>query len=39
MLTGVRRGLFVNEALRGWHADRYPEAADRMMVVPNGWDR
>lgn len=30
--------VFVNEALRGWHAERYPAAADRMMVVPNGWD-
>lgn len=30
--------VFVNEALREWHADRYPRVADRMMVVPNGWD-
>ncbi|TMQ89899.1 glycosyltransferase family 4 protein [Actinomadura soli] len=30
--------VFVNEALRSWHAERYPRAADRMMVVPNGWD-
>ncbi|MEU4213743.1 glycosyltransferase [Actinoplanes sp. NPDC026623] len=30
--------VFVNNALRDWHAERYPEAADRMMVVPNGWD-
>jgi glycosyltransferase involved in cell wall biosynthesis len=30
--------VFVNEALRGWHAQRYPRAADKMMVVPNGWD-
>ena len=30
--------VFVNSALRGWHAERYPKAADRMMVVPNGWD-
>lgn len=30
--------VFVNNALRDWHAERYPRAADRMMVVPNGWD-
>jgi glycosyltransferase involved in cell wall biosynthesis len=29
---------FVNRALLRWHAERYPEVADRMMVVPNGWD-
>jgi glycosyltransferase involved in cell wall biosynthesis len=30
--------LFVNEALRRWHAERYPDLADRFMVVENGWD-
>jgi glycosyltransferase involved in cell wall biosynthesis len=30
--------VFVNNALRDWHAERYPEAAERMIVVPNGWD-
>lgn len=29
---------FVNDALRDWHAKRYPDAAERMAVVPNGWD-
>ncbi|MFC4337225.1 glycosyltransferase [Salininema proteolyticum] len=29
---------FVNEALRAWHRDRYPYAAEKMHVVPNGWD-
>lgn len=29
---------FVNSALRDWHAKRYPDAAERMKVVPNGWD-
>ncbi|MCQ9179927.1 glycosyltransferase [Streptomyces sp. IBSBF 2953] len=38
MLTNASASVFVNEALRGWHAERYPEVADRMMVVPNGWD-
>jgi glycosyltransferase involved in cell wall biosynthesis len=38
ILEGSAGALFVNEALRSWHADRYPEAADRMHVVLNGWD-
>ncbi|MCS0638111.1 glycosyltransferase [Streptomyces sp. LP05-1] len=38
MLDKAATSVFVNEALRTWHAERYPEAADRMMVVPNGWD-
>ncbi|MET7714556.1 glycosyltransferase [Streptomyces sp. NPDC005407] len=38
MLNKAAASVFVNEALRGWHAERYPEVADRMMVVPNGWD-
>ncbi|MCX4739195.1 glycosyltransferase [Streptomyces antibioticus] len=38
MLDQASAVVFVNEALRGWHAERYPEVADRMMVVPNGWD-
>jgi len=29
---------FVNEGLRGWHAERYPSAAAQMTVVPNGWE-
>ncbi|PWS51090.1 glycosyl transferase [Streptomyces sp. FT05W] len=37
-LEKASAAVFVNEALRGWHADRYPDVAERMMVVPNGWD-
>lgn len=29
---------FVNEPIRGWHAAKYPSAAGRMRVVPNGFD-
>lgn len=29
---------FVNDAIREWHAKAYPESADRMRVVMNGWD-
>ncbi|MEV0427363.1 glycosyltransferase [Micromonospora sp. NPDC050495] len=38
VLERASAASFVNEALRGWHAERYPAVADRMMVVPNGWD-
>lgn len=30
--------VFVNDGMRRWHQDRYPFAADRMQVVPNGWE-
>ena len=30
--------VFVNDGMRQWHRDRYPFAADRMTVVPNGWE-
>lgn len=29
---------FVNEPIRLWHADRYPQVAERMHVVANGFD-
>lgn len=29
---------FVNEPIRRWHAELYPDAADRMHVVSNGYD-
>jgi glycosyltransferase involved in cell wall biosynthesis len=30
---------FVNEPIREWHVARYPDAADRIHVVANGFDR
>ncbi len=30
---------FVNEPLRRWHAQTYPQSAGRMHVVMNGYDR
>lgn len=30
---------FVNEPIREWHQARYPQAADRMHVVANGYDQ
>lgn len=30
--------VFVNHGMRQWHIDRYPFAAQKMTVVPNGWE-
>lgn len=38
LIGSAARVTFVNEALRHWHAERYPAAADRMRVLPNGYD-
>ena len=38
VLDKASAAVFVNEALRAWHADRYPTDAAKMMIVPNGWD-
>lgn len=38
VLSRAAGAVFVNEPLRRWHAERYPDVADRMLVVPNGWD-
>lgn len=38
ILDDASRAVFVNEPLREWHAHRYPEVADRMLVVENGWE-
>ncbi len=39
MVTGATELWFVNEPIREWHQQRYPEAAAKMHVVLNGWDR
>ncbi len=38
LVTAAHEIWFVNEPIRAWHAKRYPEAADRMHVVANGFD-
>ena len=38
LLRGAAEAVFVNEPLRRWHQARYPFAARRMTVVPNGWE-
>jgi glycosyltransferase involved in cell wall biosynthesis len=38
LLADAGRIVFVNEPLRQWHQQRYPAAAERMLVVQNGFD-
>ncbi|MBE1533088.1 glycosyltransferase [Actinomadura algeriensis] len=38
VLKSAASSLYVNDAQRSWHAERYPFAAGRMMTVLNGWD-
>jgi glycosyltransferase involved in cell wall biosynthesis len=38
VLGKAARIIFVNEPLREWHQRRYPDLADRMTVVLNGWE-
>lgn len=38
VLRDAAEAVFVNDGMRQWHAERYPFAADRMTVVPNGWE-
>ncbi|MFN8156019.1 MAG: glycosyltransferase [Candidatus Nanopelagicales bacterium] len=38
LLADAREVWFVNEPIRAWYAKEYPEVADRMHVVMNGWD-
>lgn len=30
--------VFVNQGMLDWHAARYPQVADRMLVLENGYD-
>lgn len=38
LLEHAREVWFVNEPIRRWHRTRYPDLADRMHVVANGFD-
>ncbi|WP_345044432.1 glycosyltransferase [Streptomyces sannanensis] len=38
VLRDTSETVFVNDGMRQWHIDRYPDDADRMTVVPNGWE-
>jgi len=38
ILRSAAASVHVNDGMRTWHAGKYPEAADWMQVVLNGWD-
>lgn len=38
LIGGAAEVWFVNEPIRRWHERRYPDLADRMHVVANGFD-
>jgi glycosyltransferase involved in cell wall biosynthesis len=38
VVRDASRCWFVNGPIKEFYADRYPEAADRLRVVRNGWD-
>lgn len=38
MVEHAHRIVFVNERIREWHAEQYPEAVGRFDVVENGYD-
>lgn len=38
VISAASAVAFVNEPLRRWHAERYPDSPERLMVVENGWD-
>lgn len=38
LVAGATEVWFVNDPIRQWHEARYPEAAERMRTVANGFD-
>lgn len=38
LLARAARIVFVNQGMLDWHARRYPQLADRMTVLQNGYD-
>ncbi|MGM7672161.1 glycosyl transferase [Microbacterium sp. A93] len=38
LVGGATEVWFVNQPIRDWHAEQYPEYADRFLVVENGYD-
>lgn len=39
IMRNATEGWYVNQPIRDWHAREYPEVADRLHVVANGYDR
>ena len=38
IFAGAEKIWFVNEPIAKWHRRHYPEFAEKIDVVPNGWD-
>ncbi|GAA4165591.1 hypothetical protein GCM10022286_29070 [Gryllotalpicola daejeonensis] len=38
LIAGAHRVWFVNRPIRDWHVEQYPEFAEKMDVVENGYD-
>lgn len=38
LLAGAHETWFVNQPILDWHAEQYPEGAERFHVVANGYD-
>jgi glycosyltransferase involved in cell wall biosynthesis len=38
LVDSAREVWFVNDTIADWHRGAYPEVADRIRVVANGWD-
>jgi glycosyltransferase involved in cell wall biosynthesis len=38
LIAAASQVWFINQDILDWHATRYPAAASRFRLVPNGWD-
>jgi glycosyltransferase involved in cell wall biosynthesis len=38
LLESAHEAWLVNEPIRDWYADAYPDLVERLRVVANGWD-
>ncbi|MDR0594776.1 MAG: glycosyltransferase [Bifidobacteriaceae bacterium] len=38
LMGSAAQAWFINQDILDWHAERYPAAAERFRLVPNGWD-
>lgn len=39
LVDDAKEVWFVNRPIRDWYAEQYPDAADRFLVVENGYDQ
>jgi glycosyltransferase involved in cell wall biosynthesis len=38
LIASAKEVWFVNQAIRAWHAEAYPDFADKLQIVANGYD-